>query len=261
MSKFKINERVVTVFIGNYEAMNLTEPVFRNYNEILICPRCLGAVHLGKSCKKGKWSYEKGEAIIHELDCNSEEEFYNHVKECPSVLKRGINKIDCDSKKQARTIACKFAKWSSLEARLSELLGRTDPQINEWSFIESKIKDRIVAYIYVDERRPVGYASFRIMNFNYEGKFFSSYVLLDLYTFPSFRNGGIATKLFEHAIKDLNIDPSHLPVLSPFTTDSIGILENICTGEVLEASKYGYSVIKKEDIQTEVNDFYKNRFN
>lgn len=220
---FRSFQKPITYQIGETEILYYPQSAatFREYNKVCICPHCFGTIHLGRNSEKHKWLYSREDYMgtkEFKLNCKNENEFHNHIAGCTPLLKYGVNKIDEKSPKRACSMVDFFShssKW-----------GDHGHFIQEHRRIEKGdlIYGGYGAYMFIDELGPTSCAMFKYSKI--DGNC-NVPLLLDVYTFPPFRNQGYATQILEYAIEDLKIDKSSFYYLSPTCKEMDGIFNEL----------------------------------
>ena len=220
--------------------------------KIYACPSCFKTVLLGRDSLVEKYIFKKSKStfsflrgwikLIHVFETENirtEEDFKKHHTTCVDETKKdGIYKVR--SLKQKK-IAANFAFYSHLDQCIDS------PVLDENSFTEP-----IEVYLYIEHNTPQGYIAFWKKDLILEGTSKQVFVLWDLYTFPEFRRKGIATKLLDFGVRDLDIDTDIFTVSLPITIASAKMAVKRSTRDVLGWSAQGYIQGKKEELKESV---------
>ena len=183
-------------------------------NKIEICPYCCKGIFLRRDSEKEPWRSDNQIAGVSQLEqVHSNRGFTNHVKSCKRRFERDeIIRIDTDEQKE---VLYQYAFFSKRDAGW------------DFSLVDKNLFDNgAVVYGYVENHVLLGYVAFHPK----DGEHFS---IWDLYTLPSMRRRGIATRLLKHGIRELSLNPDRLWVSLPVTDASEGIITRLSTSGII----------------------------
>lgn len=243
------NNNIIPVFFGNKKIMDYNISILCRFQEkFFICPNCMSSINLGRHKESEPFGYEKEFTFWGSLDIKSEKEYLNHVKNCSSTLKIGINKIDENSTIKSFKIVEQLSKWCKKETGYDGL------QVSSSDFKGGL--NSVIAYIYKTEDGPVSFIAYRNKSILDEKKEEIEIMFIwDLFTFQKFRKKGYATKLLHYSSKDLVINRNLLPVSGPVTKHSYELIKNFSTDKILIYSQKGLYKLDKKDLSKFLSPF------
>nr|WP_321351917.1 hypothetical protein [uncultured Methanoregula sp.] len=167
-------------------------------SKVLICPKCLRKKIFIKDFKEDTFRYDSQHDPYYEfggeLEVATEMDFHNHIAKCKSPFpKKGVKIANSDLLKN---IALNLNSISSMETGYNKM------SIQESTFFYA-VDGLAVSYITFDPQ------------FVKEDP--SSWILKDIYTILKHRKKGYSSKLFEYAIKKLNLDLQNLWISFPIS--------------------------------------------